>query len=1251
MDINYTNLDSKGIKSDIESKMIQDEVMQNFPDSSMGKMVINHVASVVDLANYNLERVAEEVFDPKNRSSAIAKARGFNYSVRRNTPTVVGVSLMMDEGMIVKTNGAVSPGAANDFITFPRFTKVTINGNQFVTLEPFIRKVPQNSFKGTNIFNSLVRTISDSSWQLMTDAEISANKASIIAMKPIRLYQGEVKEFSFAPIVSATTGNAEGASIRYQVYKLPDAEFSDLFGIGDIATDSSGLIHTDKCVTQVSVSTSSDKFSPDTLYLVDRNSFVSHQAIYNKSFESQEEIVLPKVCVIRSAADGGVDLIFGDPSVVQVPTAGQIISIRYLRTKGSKANSQNVKGRDFKSSDDIMMYSFNGNEVTNVSGAFKFRATTHAVGGLDIESVDEIKSNLSGYVSSGDRLVTRQDYSTFLKSMTYPVNVRSSIVFGEQEYNKLAGIKINTIDGVKSKMRNVVAFSLIGSLYNINNSGISKPRPLYMSNMEASDYSMSLNSQLLDGEEYDKLSQTAYYYLFSKNDLLSFRTQKEYSNLVLDYQTNPSIIQYNNEYFSNVINDYNYDNNHPIVKVYNILNNRGMINVNHVYLSPFIQKFTIEGEVIVNDYADINEIERKINNSIYSHLNSNTDFQSKIYKSSIEEIINADKNVLYSNIEFKPVSDYPTLTSSKLFSAIESEYDCAAIASAHNELFTQLFTIQKNDQCLPREFPLEFKQIKDDIAKLKNDSLKTLTAEELNETRHIIGGIYDSQTFVKTNGKKVSNEITILVHRTNGYLGSNGLFPDTSDWLDVRKTLIGSLIKAKFFKKGTNEQKDVLGTITYAEPSKVVVGQNGYTKETIKQIISSSYVSGYKDINVNALVDGDVLYNDDLWLCNITFSPDDLYNQLGYPYFVDTDFEDINFIQSVNYFDESSYENVGGFCKYFLGFCPEKYITNAITNALKKLYMELHGITLCGSCNDITTYEVVNSYGTCKSCACSPSTYMNKYGTDETNADSFVTTSDAMSTLISQQNQLNANYQNKSWSSEQLQKGEADFQESFDLKEFFGITVPRDVLVMWNDEMAKATQLEPFYLEKKIHQRISVTERWFYERLVTSIIEELRKNYLDVDGGKYKVFNKDGSGNIVPTQSVTKNMIDDEFDAFKKFLEFWNSSKSVLADLPNLALATDADKTAAYTKATALYSQMKPVLEDVYRSVSQTASKENIESFMNSNAFLNIIFKLHQAFSEGIRSCMMDKYGNIVKYSMPNEIVQMTSKLVFRKRV
>lgn len=1196
--LKYTSLDTSEIKSDINARLLIDEVLQNFPDSALSKMLLNHIASVIDIANYNIEKVAQESFlhNAKNRSSLIGKAQNFSYSICRKVPSRATTSISFDVPV------GISDG---DIFHLPRFSKISVNGKDLITTVPLTRNLKSTDANKTLLFDAYYVSNTQLGNLLLTADEVNSLSGQYIK-NPIDLLEGELKEFKFDMLSAEARG-----TLKYQRYKIPDADFSDIYGSNDLYSDvTTNQVDKDRAITQVSVASSESLlFSSESLYQVNRKSFTENGGNYEKSFESLytdgeiDKSKLPQVCVIRSDVSGGVELLFGDDTFVQTPsdTLGAIIGLRYLRTRGAKGNDYKTKGKTEKFTSESFIYAIDGTEYTPT---VKANFLSHLTQGKDVETIESIKNNIPSYYSSKDRLVTRDDYINFLTAINSPFQVQTASVFGEQEYatmNKL-GYKFY------NPFRNVVVFSLMGELYDVDKRNHA-PRQIYFNTQLSStgvDFSSTLNRQLLDGDDYDVWSVVAYYNIISKRDLVSYRNRYELSRYteydISDTNFAPTEIGLENQ----TVSDRDYDQAHPVRKFYRLLEKKSMLNVNHVYIPPVIQTFSLNGEVFVNDFADIDETKRNINNKIYDFLSENTKFKTPIFRSQLEEIVNIDKDVDYSNVELSANSDWSLPYNGDAFSSIEEELDCRRFINSAN--FANLNQITPTDSCLTTTESIWFAPLFVQFQNMISNSLFTADAT-----------------------KGTTNTITMIIKRdANGDLG-DGI--NETNINDIKNRLVGQLVKVSLEAGSlpylnSSSDVDMLGAITEVQevsfdidtPYKITYPKNDIVTHT-ESTLGNLYVEGVSTYTSQSL-----------YLVNVSFGDTEFQAlDLGSRVYFDQRVSKSVNILSTTWLDTTTYGE--SICSYFLGFCPETYITDGIERALKSIYAELNGVIICALCGDkepITAPIVSNQVVVCESCRCShesalsTDTLTDTVFTPERTLDySVAIINDAVKSKgVGTSQPLYGSRYNQ----EDVFKGNTYEQRNYDIAEYFNVVVPPQVLACWEGE---------FSLEKKIHHRIRVTERWFYETLVYRIVNELRFDayFLSLDdANELNTFKEEL---LVKVASFYENYKSDIHDAQTHNPYLANNEEN--ATLEELAVNMSNDVFGGFSNNT-----LNPTAYD---------ATNNIEKFLNSNAFLNIILKLKQGFSQGIRSSMMDKYGNIVNYSLPNEIAQITSKLVFRKRI
>ena len=416
--LKYTGLNYSDIYAQISDRINADPRFENFKESAIAQTIIEIFTGTTDLSNYYIQRRAEECyFDTAQlKSSIISLSRQLGYVISRSEPAKLKMKIIMKGDY-----KDVFVYGVDNKIQIPYYSKFTLDGNDFVMVDTMT----------FNITSSMISAIDVASANGV-DFELEITKDSF--GNDILLAQGEIKE----KVIIGNNNSQVGAN--FQVYKIEDKEFSDIFGDKD-------YFHNP--VTKIYVG---NQKAEDTEYSIDRRSLINWE-----SLESNDLVEASKVCVVRTSLDEYVDILFGDGGfAAKGPLTRQDnIYIQYLATKGKAANKIGLL--DNKINYSGVVYTNTGIDITD---KIEFKALSNITGGSDLEDADSIKYSAPQIYYSLDRLVTKADYIAYLKSLKSPIAVKNAIAWGEQEERDKNGVFADV------KMFNVGFFSIIGSLYN-----------------------------------------------------------------------------------------------------------------------------------------------------------------------------------------------------------------------------------------------------------------------------------------------------------------------------------------------------------------------------------------------------------------------------------------------------------------------------------------------------------------------------------------------------------------------------------------------------------------------------------------------------------------------------------------------------------------------------------------------------------------------------------------------------------------
>lgn len=585
--LNYTGLSYEDIKKQIDTSLKADSRFDNFVDSALYKSMMNLFAGSTDLTNYYVERTAEEMYleTAQHLSSVIANANNIGYIVRRPLGAQADITF--------KINGPIVSAAAGQEILIPLYSDLNYNGSSFKLLNGYKYEL----------------TADDANILQTADGSISFNVAEIINGEtsesvPISILQGEERTFTISP------GNITGQ--KWQKYNIDDPSFSNYFGESDFGDWNNSTETSSSNLTQVEVTDG----VTSRLYYINKRSLTSDINTYNLISDGD---TTPDVCLIKTNKDTTVDIFFGDGISSSIgANTGETINIKYFSVIGEDSNQIGVLNEKIDFSGAITL---NGSSISSNTETF-FK--TNIRSGSNIEDIESIRLNAPAIFQSLDRLVTKVDYSSYLKTLTDPIFVKLSVAWGEADeiaMQRSLGYQVSAI----KQLFNIVLCSVLSNVYKLD--GYMKPKKLLTGTSEYFEQD-DIDTTFVDSNSVDDFAAKTYFDFYIKNDVSSYM---------------------------NFLYDEDNTNNSQIKSLLKNLTQRSQATVKNVYITPIIQGFELQGDVILKNFADVETEKKKILNAIYKALDNDMNFQTQIYISNITDIINSIPSVKYSSVKFQPV--------------------------------------------------------------------------------------------------------------------------------------------------------------------------------------------------------------------------------------------------------------------------------------------------------------------------------------------------------------------------------------------------------------------------------------------------------------------------------------------------------------------------------------------------------------------------------------------------------------------
>lgn len=603
--IDYVNMTYDQMIEKIKNQLASDPKFANIRESGIFTTLVEIFLNAVDISNFYIQNQANECFldTAKLYSSVILLSRMLGYVPARPEPASSALTIEI----VGPLSNDLVPG---DVLYFNRKTSFTYNNTPFI-----LKNTYKYTFTESDIINGVgnpdfskvinYALISDSgNLSLITSADGTVPESSIV---DIELLQGEIKSYTILGSDSDIIG------MKFQKYVIPDVTISNIYGDNDLGFDhETGVSDHSQNLTRVAVSTT-DVFAEeeagtlpnyDAFYDINRKTLLNVDSALAENLTSAVPIVW-----MRSSLNKEVELIFGDNLFAKegIQDINQNIYMQYFSTLGEAANKLGVVGQELQPNASFFVRSidFSNNLV------FSFRK--NITGGYGFEDVDSIKLNAPSNYAAFERCVTSRDYTSFLKTLTTPINVVNAVAWGEQEESENSK--------PIPKLFNVALFSCIGSLYDTS-SDVYSAKTVFSGN-----YNTSLSAAVLD-DDYSPYTLTP----------------SSYFNVLIKESVPGQL---------NVVK--NLPSSSKIARVTKRLDKRSQMTVRNVYITPFIDEFQIVGNVYLKNLSNINYNAKVINNSLYSFFNQNADFGVPIYLSNIVELIEANPNVVYSDVTIAPL--------------------------------------------------------------------------------------------------------------------------------------------------------------------------------------------------------------------------------------------------------------------------------------------------------------------------------------------------------------------------------------------------------------------------------------------------------------------------------------------------------------------------------------------------------------------------------------------------------------------
>ena len=620
----YTRITFEEMLEDFTTRLKSDERFKNMTSASIYYLFTEMLLATVDMTNYYIQRTAEEsnLDTAKLDSSVIKLGKNLGYNPIRNIPATSSISIVI-KGRL--PNNLV---AGQEILFRQSSLSFTFNKRKYMLCCDYSYKFTnEDILNGQNSNWSKTLTFSVPS-DTMDYYVIQNEKAySSTTLDRINIFQGEL----ITEEIKASS-NLTKLGKAYQFYDINDIKFSNWYGKRDPSSLKNGEYQKQDSLCKVGIGENeSVAFNNDNLFHIEDSSIYLNDEVI-KTHSTFKPL---NVCSITTNSDKTIRIRFGDGIIVSngLNKDNESIFIQYISTDGFDANNYSVKGS--KLSTDDRIYATGSGGIVDITSNVSFVFNSDITNGSDFESNQTIKNKAPGYFSSGGKLVTKEDFVVYFKNLTNLIKVKNAIAWGQDELENFDNGGITTY----KYLQNVVVYCLISSLYKI------------------SDYNCEVIN-IYNNDENNNTLHTIY-----GNGSVYLNSLPDYIKMLYNYEN-----FYKSQYTSNPSDSYTKN----IKKIRDDIENKMILNTRILSLPPVVNYYDVVGDVEINSLTNILEYKQEVEKEIYEWLDSNTNFNTKIYLSDIIKFYTKKKETSFVNVNMK-ISDIMKSTLNSLTFYVEDD--------------------------------------------------------------------------------------------------------------------------------------------------------------------------------------------------------------------------------------------------------------------------------------------------------------------------------------------------------------------------------------------------------------------------------------------------------------------------------------------------------------------------------------------------------------------------------------------------
>lgn len=598
----YTNITYEQLLEDFKARLSSDPRFKNITSATIYQMFMEMICACMDMTNFYIQRTAEESFidTAKLDSSIIKHGKNLGYSPRRPIPARCDLQFVIKGPLPDQTR-------AGDEIVFNQdIVDLSFDGKKFILDKSYSYKISSEDLAG----------IGSSEWEKVLTFSVPSENVTYLplqgknlynrnSLQPISCFQAERKTMVF-------NGNAYSTKIGKigQFYDIDDLSFSNWYSRRDPYAFYKDNYQPKLSWTKVGIGTSEEEaMLKENLFTIEDVSIYLNETLMKMENIPPEPL---KICKIDTNWDKTVRIHFSNDNYMVSPgltKANQNIYVQYLSTEGRAANRVGTVGNEMQVNNSF--YLNHSGDIIDITNNIQVLINSDVHSGEDFETNESIKINAPAYYSSRNKLVTKQDFVSYFRGISTPLNVQTALVYGQHE--------IEDDDTIIYKyMQNYVFYSLIGHMY-LKTGGKYKPRNVLTDIDEVNDpFSIYANEYMDHIADYVKM----------------VRSFESFYNT--QYNDNPESLYLRN-----------------LKTIRDNCQSRMEINSRILSIPPMVQYFDLVGNVKVSNLTKLQDYKDDIENKIYEYLDNRNGMTQKIYKSDLIKFFNDKEETVSVDVDLK----------------------------------------------------------------------------------------------------------------------------------------------------------------------------------------------------------------------------------------------------------------------------------------------------------------------------------------------------------------------------------------------------------------------------------------------------------------------------------------------------------------------------------------------------------------------------------------------------------------------